>query len=238
MKEIIKVTTNEYGNQLVSARDLHKGLEVKTRFSLWVEQNFKNFREEIDYSYVVSTTQQNQHGGIKEIDDYALLIDMAKHIAMSTGTTKGFEIREYFIEVEKKFNNSPQLPTDPMEILRLTFEAQKNTNDRVDSIETDVKDLKERRKLEPGEYNFLSKAISNRINDILEELCLNKKVQAPLRKELNRNVNELAKVRTRTQIKEKDFEKLLDFIERWQPGTLTIDKAKEIQTKLDMEEIG
>ncbi len=119
----------------------------------------------------------------------------------------------------------------------MTFEAQKNTNDRVDSIETDVKDLKERRKLEPGEYNFLSKAISNRINDILEELCLNKKVQAPLRKELNRNGNELAKVRTRTQIKEKDFEKLLDFIERWQPGTLTIDKAKEIQTKLDMEEI-
>ncbi len=112
MKEIIKVTTNEYGNQLVSARDLHKGLEVKTRFSLWVEQNFKNFRKEIDYSYVVSTTQQNQHGGTKEIDDYALLIDMAKHIAMSTGTPKGFEVREYFIEVEKQFNDFPQLPID------------------------------------------------------------------------------------------------------------------------------
>ncbi|WP_202976913.1 antA/AntB antirepressor family protein, partial [Parabacteroides distasonis] len=26
---------------MVSARDLHKSLKVKTRFSQWVEQNFK-----------------------------------------------------------------------------------------------------------------------------------------------------------------------------------------------------
>lgn len=103
---LLKITTNEANEQLVSARDLHKSLEIKTRFSQWVEQNFKHFRKDEDFSYVVGTTQQNQHGGIKEIDDYALVLDMAKHIAMMTGTDKGFEIRDYFIEVEKKFKNN------------------------------------------------------------------------------------------------------------------------------------
>lgn len=107
---LLKITTNEANEQLVSARDLHKSLEIKTRFSQWVEQNFKHFRKDEDFSYVVGTTQQNQHGGIKEIDDYALVLDMAKHIAMMTGTDKGFEIRDYFIEVEKQFKNN-QLDT-------------------------------------------------------------------------------------------------------------------------------
>ncbi|EAD9138935.1 hypothetical protein CKA04_13440 [Listeria monocytogenes] len=59
MNELIKVTTNENDEQLVSARDLHKGLEVKTRFSQWVTQNFKNFRESIDFTSVVATTVVN-----------------------------------------------------------------------------------------------------------------------------------------------------------------------------------
>ena len=32
MNELIKITTNEKGKQLVSARELHKGLEIKTPF--------------------------------------------------------------------------------------------------------------------------------------------------------------------------------------------------------------
>lgn len=40
--ELIKVTVQN-DQQLVSARDLYKGLEIRTRFSLWVSQNFKEF---------------------------------------------------------------------------------------------------------------------------------------------------------------------------------------------------
>lgn len=44
MQELIKVTVQN-DRQLVSARDLHRGLAIKTRFSLWVSQNFKDFDE-------------------------------------------------------------------------------------------------------------------------------------------------------------------------------------------------
>ena len=44
---------------IVSARQLHKTLEVKTRFSQWVEQNFKMFKENEDFTSVVGTTLVN-----------------------------------------------------------------------------------------------------------------------------------------------------------------------------------
>lgn len=141
MNELIKVTTNENDEQLVSARDLHKGLEIKTRFSQWVTQNFKNFRDGIDYSSVVTTTRQNQYGGIKQIKDYAITTEMAKHIAMMTGTEKGFEIRDYFIKVEKAWNNPEmvvqralQIQTRKVDALRLENEQMKPKADYFDDL--------------------------------------------------------------------------------------------------------
>ncbi|MHC5375593.1 phage antirepressor KilAC domain-containing protein [Enterococcus sp. LJL120] len=123
MNQLIKVTTNEKDEQLVSARDLHRGLEVKTRFSQWVTQNFKPFRKDVDFSSVVTTTQQNQYGGLRELQDYALSVEMAKHIAMMTGTDKGFEIRDYFIKVENAWNNPDMVVKRAMQIQQRKIEV-------------------------------------------------------------------------------------------------------------------
>lgn len=109
MNELINVTLNENQEPVVSARQLHKSLEVKTRFSQWVEQNFKMFKENEDFSSVVTTTQQNQYGGVKKLQDYAVSIRMAEHLAMMSKTSKGYEVREYFIQVEKDFNSPEKL---------------------------------------------------------------------------------------------------------------------------------
>lgn len=109
MNEVIKVTVNENHEPIVSARQLHKTLEVKTRFSQWVEQNFKGFEENYDFCSVVTTTQLNQYGGTKELQDYALSLDTAKHLAMMSKTDKGKEVRQYFIQVEKDFNSPEKI---------------------------------------------------------------------------------------------------------------------------------
>ena len=109
MNELINVTLNENNEPIISARQLHKTLEVKTRFSQWVEQNFKMFKENEDFSSVVTTTQQNQYGGTKELQDYAVTIRMAEHLAMMSKTNKGYEVREYFIQVEKDFNSPEKI---------------------------------------------------------------------------------------------------------------------------------
>ena len=129
MTEIIKVKTKE-NVQVVSARDLHEVLGVKTRFSQWAKQNFKHFRENIDFSSVVTTTQQNQYGGTKELQDYALTIEMAKHIAMMSGTDKGYEIRDYFIKVEQAWN-SPEMVKRALEIANRKVEQLKLENQQM-----------------------------------------------------------------------------------------------------------
>lgn len=109
MQEIINITLNENHEPVVSARDLHKSLKVKTRFSQWVEQNFKILEEGYDFSPVVTTTQLNQYGGTKEIQDYALSLDASKNLAMVSKTNKGAKVRKYFIQVEKDFNSPEKI---------------------------------------------------------------------------------------------------------------------------------
>ena len=126
------VTLNQTNEPVVSARLLHKELGVKTRFSQWVEQNFKMFEEGEDFSSVVTTTPQNQHGGSQELQDFAIKLDMAKHLAMISKTPKGREVRSYFIQVEKDYN-SPE---------KVMARAILMANNKVLTLETQVEELK------------------------------------------------------------------------------------------------
>lgn len=111
MNELIKVTTNENDEQLVSARDLHRYLGIKKKFSAWWEQYEDMFLINVEYtrapqSYLV----ESGNGANRLYDDYALKLDMAKHISMLTKTEKGKQARQYFIQLEK-FWNSPEMVT-------------------------------------------------------------------------------------------------------------------------------
>jgi phage anti-repressor protein len=107
--DIIEYRIGETKVNSVSARDLHKELGVKKDFSSWIKAQIKRglFDENIDY-IIVSDNKSllpqkgEQRGGHNKID-YILTIDTAKEIAMMSGTQKGKEVRNYFIEVEKQF---------------------------------------------------------------------------------------------------------------------------------------
>lgn len=91
--ELVKVSESN-GQRAVNARDLHVALEIDTRFNDWIKRMIDyGFTENVDYSKMSTENQQV---------DYALSLDCAKHIAMIQRSQKGMEIRNYFIEVEKK----------------------------------------------------------------------------------------------------------------------------------------
>lgn len=108
MKDLIPVTQNENGELLVSARDLHEGLESKERFSKWFDRMLGyGFEENIDFKPYQKV--QVQFEGSREVkrtvDDYALKIDMAKEICMLQRSDKGRQFRKYFIKIEKEYKN-------------------------------------------------------------------------------------------------------------------------------------
>lgn len=103
MKDLINIQIKD-NQQLVSARDLYKGLELKRKFSLWINDNFKHFEEGIDFTRVRTSTLVN-NGAKRELQDYAVTLDMAKELCMMSKTEKGKEVRKYFIQVEKNWNS-------------------------------------------------------------------------------------------------------------------------------------
>lgn len=124
MQEIIKINLNEENEPTVSARRLHEALEIKKRFSAWFEQNIKGFVEGYDFTGVPGGTPvKGGNGNTQYLDDYALTLDAAKHLAMMSKTDKGKEVRQYFIQVEKEFRNKALESTDESIAKRLRAEA-------------------------------------------------------------------------------------------------------------------
>lgn len=131
MNELINVTVKD-DKQLVSARDLHKGLELSNRFSKWVSQNFKEFIEGEDFTCVPGgTVVQIGNGATRTVDDYAVTIDMAKQLCMMSHTELGRKYRKYFLELERKWN-------DPEMIMK---RALSYANTKVKKLESRVEQL-------------------------------------------------------------------------------------------------
>ena len=121
MNELINVTIKD-DKQLVSARELHKALELSNRFSKWVNQNFKEFIEGEDFTCVPGgTVVQIGNGATRTVDDYALAIDMAKQLCMMSHTELGRKYRKYFIDLERKWN-------DPQEVVKRGYAILQNEN--------------------------------------------------------------------------------------------------------------
>lgn len=99
---LIKITENEKGEPTVSGRELYKFLEVTERYSNWFKRMLQyGFVENVDYlGCKVFNTQARQ-----ELQEHILKISMAKEIAMLQRNEKGKQIRQFFIEVEKKYND-------------------------------------------------------------------------------------------------------------------------------------
>ena len=107
MDELIRINY-ETEQPTVSARDLHKSLGVEKRFSAWFETNSQGFVEGEDFTSVLSGTVVN-NGAHRELQDYDLSVDMAKHICLMSRTEKGKQCRQYLIDLEKAWNTPEQI---------------------------------------------------------------------------------------------------------------------------------
>jgi len=122
--EIIKVDTDM---QTISARELHEKLNIEKRFSAWFETNSQGFIEGEDYTSVLSGTVVN-NGAHRELQDYNVSIDMAKHICLMSRTEAGKQCRQYLIDLEKAWNTPEQIMSRALKIADQTIGKLQNEN--------------------------------------------------------------------------------------------------------------
>lgn len=156
-------------------------------------------------------------------------------LAMGFTGKKALEFKLKYIEAFNKMEEAikethAQLPTDPMEVLRLVFNATENTNKKVDRIDSDVDYLKNNQRLDSTEYAYISKRISRKVYEYIDMhgLALSAPQRSKLYKDINRGINEVTGVKTRSQLRQKDFDKADEYISNWQPSTATVQIIKEM----------
>lgn len=134
MYELIKVTTDDNDEQLVSGRELHEFLEVGTPYKKWFDRMSEyGFAENVDFTVLDKNVHDDtSFGGKRKITDHAIKLDMAKEISMIQRSEKGKQARQYFIRIEKVWNNPEmvvqralKIQTRKVELLQLENAALK-----------------------------------------------------------------------------------------------------------------
>lgn len=105
LENLIPISITKESDVLVSARDLHNFLEIKTNFRLWYPKMIDyGFLENEDYQSVYEKT--NTFSGGQTVVDYMMTTDMAKEISTIQRSEKGRQARLYFLGVEKKLKSA------------------------------------------------------------------------------------------------------------------------------------
>lgn len=166
MDELIKVNED---TMEVSARDVYEALGMHKRFSAWFETAAEGFIEGEDYRGVYLQVQANQYGGTREIQDYALTLDMAKHICLMSHTGKGRQCRQYLIDLEKAWNTPEQVMARALRIAEQTIASLKT---EAQQMTAQIEELKPK-----GEYfdELVDRNLLTNFRDTAKELGIREK---------------------------------------------------------------
>lgn len=134
MNDIIKVNYGS-GKPLVSGRELHEALEIETPYHKWFPRMCEyGFSEYKDF-----WTKMSESTGGRPSTDHEISLDMAKELCMIQRSEIGKRSREYFIGIEKAWN-------DPVLVMGRAYEAQKAIADKLNAqvlqLETTITEYK------------------------------------------------------------------------------------------------
>ncbi|MEN1893140.1 BRO family protein [Staphylococcus nepalensis] len=223
-KDVLGNEFNIYGTAeepLFLARDIAKWIDYDKN-SISKMLNTVEDDEKLTRTLFLSGQKRNMWF-LTEHGLYEILMQSRKQIA------KVFkkQVKEILKEIRK--TGSYQPPMTANEQLMLTMQAQMETKEQVDYLQDEVQDLKENQRLDTGEYNQISVSVSKRVKYIKSAYNFPNanEVNKELYKDINGQIKRMTGIVTRTQLKQKHFDDVLDMILNWYPSQSTVFLIKQ-----------
>ena len=118
----------------------------------------------------------------------------------------------------------------PENIIKVLLQSSDNNHEEIKAVKQELKDHEENHELTRGEYGHLSGKVSARLEQVktVREWHLNPAQWGTLKHGINGDICRYMGVRTRTMIARKDFEKACQFVEGWDPSSVTLERIKEL----------
>ena len=146
-------------------------------------------------------------------------------LAMGFTGKRALEFKLHYIEAFNEMEQQikrPALPTSPRELAKLALDANEETNQRLDDVEDDLKDLKENQVIPQPDYNVLAHRINQRVSEVSNSYgSITQQQRGELFKDINGGVKKIAGVSARSMLRKKDYRMVMDFVNDWEPSTAT-----------------
>lgn len=238
MNQLINITQNENNDSVVSGRELHEFLEVKTEYKKWFDRMAEyGFVENIDFVRV--TQKCPTPGGVQNFTDHALKLDMAKEISMIQRTAKGKEARQYFIQVEKEYKQQQQVPLTLDQQIAAIATGYGSVKEELVEVKDQVADLTNRFGLPSNKAKVLQKKVASKVYMFTGGKASNahKKIGSKVFREFYKDLNNRFDVVKYSDIPLSRYEEALEYLEMWQPAFNTTLEIRSLNSQTDLFEV-
>lgn len=114
-----------------------------------------------------------------------------------------------------------QIPTTQRELVQLALSANEETNQRIDVVETKIQEIEENKLITTEDKGTIDSHVRKKVASICRDLRLDQQAKSLLFQDLGSSIKRLFNVPNRGRIKDKDFLKALDFVDTWEPSSVT-----------------
>ena len=194
-----------------------------------LKKDVRNFAQMFGETNIPDSYGRNRRAFYMNRDGFTLL-------AMGFTGDKALKFKLQYIEAFNSMEEQVKLPTSPREIARLALQANEETNQRLDSVEGDVKDLKENQVIPNPEYSALNRRVNQRVSEVAHSYGhITQKQRGELFKDIGSGIKKIANVSARSMLRKKDYQMVMDFINDWEPSTATKTIIRQTSLRFDKE---
>lgn len=133
-----------------------------------------------------------------------------------------------FNRMEQVLKQQQEIPTSPMDFIRVMFEAVEKQDQQVKQIVSDVEFLKSEVKITSQQASALGQLVGRKVHESMKkhDFFGSRQNKRMLFKEINSDIKKYAKVYARCEIKASQFDDVYAFILDWEPSYLIIKQLE------------